>query len=246
MPQAMDHQLDALELLELQGSTDLITKAELKQYVRRQGGQISDRNIAYYSSIGLIPPAVRIGARGGAYPRIVGELLSWVVRSRDGGLSIEAIKELIPLWRLLIHGRKSGCVDLAELEYVARSNVTLAEANRAVPLLISHLINAVCDDCRSKISWLLKDGSTFTSADSDALTLSFVLAELDPDTGDGRQVLWTQLKLPGIGGPDTEDPTTIVLGIPNGVWLRPHEQASVHSPGLGSDLVAAVQTEEVR
>jgi DNA-binding transcriptional MerR regulator len=240
-----DSASDALELLELQGSTDLITKAELKHYVRRQGGQISDRNVAYYSSVGLIPPAVRIGARGGAYPKIVRELLAWVVRSREWGLSIEAIKEMIPLWRLLMQARRSGCIDLVEFEYVARSNVTLAEANRAVPLLISDLINSLCDDCRSKISWLLKDGTTFAASGTEPMTLSFILAELDPDSGDGREIAWTQLQLPGIGGPDVDDPTTIVLGIPVGVCLRPHDQAGVGAPSRHNGSDAAAKSEEV-
>jgi hypothetical protein len=245
MAQAMTDPAGALELLELQGSTDLVTKSELKKYVRQQGGQISDRNITYYASVRLIPPAVRIGARGGAYPKVVGELLSWVVRSRDWGLSIEAIRELIPLWRLLMQGRRSGCIDLAEFEYVARANVTLAEANRAVPFLISDLITSLCDDCRRKISWLLKDGTMFDASGTEPMTLSFILAELDPNTGDGREIAWTQLQLPGIGSPNADDPTTIVLGVPNGVCLRPHQQTTIGALSRSNPCSTAAQAEEV-
>jgi hypothetical protein len=57
-----------MAFLELQGSTEMVTKSELMERVRLLGSPISDRNLSYYGSIGLIPPAVRIGARGGAYP----------------------------------------------------------------------------------------------------------------------------------------------------------------------------------
>lgn len=197
----------------------MVTKTELTQYVRDHGEQISDRNITYYSSMGLIPSAVRIGSRGGAYPKIVGELLRWVIRCRGKGLSIEAIKELLPLWELLVRGRRNGCIDIAEMEYVARENVTLQEANWIVPLLFNDLISGLCQTCRQKILWVLKDGSTVISTDHDPLTLSFVLAEIDPATGQGREVAWTQLRLPGIADVDVDDPRTIVLGIPNGIPL---------------------------
>src|SRR6266540_3950960 len=105
---------DALGYFDLQGSTEMVTKTELIQYIRDCGEQISNRNITYYSSVGLIPSAVRIGSRGGAYPRIVCELLRWIIRSRGYGLSIDAIKQLMPLWDLLVRGRGDGCIDLAE------------------------------------------------------------------------------------------------------------------------------------
>lgn len=210
---------DALEYFDLQGSTEMVTKTELIQYIRDCGEQISDRNITYYSSMGLIPSAVRIGSRGGAYPRVVCELLRWVIRSRGYGLSIEAIKELMPLWEMLVRARRNGCIDLTELEYVAREHVSLQEANRVVPLLVSDLVTDLCECCRQKMLWVLKDGTTVLSTEQDALTLSFVLAELDPVTGKGREVAWTQLRLPGIADIDADDPKTIVLGIPNGVRL---------------------------
>jgi DNA-binding transcriptional MerR regulator len=221
---------DALEYFDLQGSTEMVTKTELTQYIRDCGEQISDRNITYYSSVGLIPSAVRIGSRGGAYPKIVCELLRWIIRSRGYGLSIEAIKELMPLWELLVRGRRNGCVDLAEMEYVARERVTRQEANRVVPLLFGDLITDLCGCCRPKMLWVLKDGSTVLSTEQDPLTLSFVLAELDPVTGQGREVAWTQLRLPGIADIDADDPRTIVLGIPNGVRLCPGVETTHDSP----------------
>jgi DNA-binding transcriptional MerR regulator len=221
---------DALEYFDLQGSTEMVTKTELMQYIRDCGEQISGRNVTYYSSVGLIPSAVRIGSRGGAYPKIVCELLRWIVRSRGHGLSIEAIKELVPLWQLLACGRRNGCIDLAEVEYIARERVTLPEANRAVPLLVTDMVNDLCGLCRQKTLWVLKDGNTVVSTDHDPLTLGFVLAELDPINGWGREVAWTQLRLPGIADLNADDPKTIILGIPNGVPLCPGSESGRPNP----------------
>ena len=215
----MKDQRNALDYFDLQGSTEMVTRTELTRYIRDAGEQISGRNLTYYSSVGLIPAAVRIGSRGGAYPKIICELLRWVIRSRSYGLSIDAIKQLLPLWELLVRGRRTGCIDLTEVEHLARERVTLQEANRVVPLLVSDLVMNLCESCRQKTLWVLKDGSTAISTEDDPLTLNFVLAELDPVSGWGREVGWTQLRLPGIVDLDADDPTTIVLGIPNGVRL---------------------------
>lgn len=212
---------DALGYFDVQGSTEMVTRTELMQYIRESGEQISDRNLTYYTSEGLVPPAVRIGSRSGAYPKIVRELLRWIIRSRRQGASIDAIKQLLPLWVLLARSRRNGCVDLGEVEHLAREHVTLLEANRIVPLLISDMMLGLCDSCRQQTLWVLKDGTTVISTEHDPLTLSFVLAELDPVSGLGREVAFTQLRLPGIVEVDADDPKTIVLGIPNGIRLCP-------------------------
>jgi DNA-binding transcriptional MerR regulator len=211
--------VDVMAYLELQGNTDMITKSDLIQAVRSHGEQISDRNLTYYASVGLIPPAVRIGARGGAYPKIVAGLVTWAVRCRRWGLSIEATRELASLWRLVKRGIRDGCIDLREFEYVARERVRLPEATRAVPLVLNDLVRGLCNDCRGKLTWLLKDGSTVSGSSTEQLVLTFVLGEIDPTSGRGVQVAWTQLRLPGIEAAALDDPCTVVVGIPNGVHM---------------------------
>ncbi|MGH9212439.1 MAG: hypothetical protein ACRD2C_17445 [Acidimicrobiales bacterium] len=215
----MNDRRDALDYFDVQGSTEMVTRTELMQYIREAGEQISGRNLTFYSSEGLIPAAVRIGSRSGAYPKIVCELLRWIIRSRRQDTSIDAIKQLLPLWVLLAQSRRSGCIDLSEIEHLARAHVTLPAANRIVPLLINDMMMSRCDGGRQKTLWVLKDGTTVISTEHDPLTLSFVLAELDPVSGLGREVAFTQLRLPGIVEVQADDPKTIVLGIPKGIRL---------------------------
>ncbi len=92
----MGDQAQFLDYMELQGTNDMVTKTELLEEVRTHGRSISDRTLTYYTSQGLIPGAVRVGSRAGAYPRVVVELLCWIVGARDRGLSVDALRELLP------------------------------------------------------------------------------------------------------------------------------------------------------
>jgi DNA-binding transcriptional MerR regulator len=221
---------ELVELLELQQSTDLITKSELLELVRQRGCRISDRNLTYYASEGLIPAALRLGRRGVVYPRIAADQLSFVIQSREADLSLEAIRELLPLWKALQRGIREERLDLCELEIIARNTITKTEANFAVPMLVNRVMNGICHECRAKIVWTLKDGSSRTEADDDDLTLTFVVAALDEETKQGRQIAWTQLRLPGIVDPSGDEPTTIILGIPNGIALCKDSHSPVDSP----------------
>jgi hypothetical protein len=86
---------------------------------------------------------------------IVTDFVAWVVRCRTWELSIDAIKELAPSWQLLTRGLRDECIDLAELDYVARERVRSPDANRAVPLLLSDLVAGMCDDYRATVAWVL-------------------------------------------------------------------------------------------
>jgi DNA-binding transcriptional MerR regulator len=207
------------DYFELQVSTEMVTKTELRQGLRDQGLAISDRNLTYYSSIGLVPPAIRIGSRSAAYPRVVVEQLAWVVSSRKRGLSLDAIKELLPLWQSLVGGRTRGVVDLNEFELLARSTQLTTEANYAIPSLVSDVITCLCGECLQQINWVLKDHTTFHHTEAEPLKLSFLLGGLNEETGQPQLVAWTQLSFPGLGHPDPASPTSIVLGLPVGVQL---------------------------
>jgi DNA-binding transcriptional MerR regulator len=209
-----------VEYIELQGSAEMVTKSELVQRIRDGGQSISDRNLAYYTSAGLIPPAVRVGSRGGVYPAIVVEQLSWVISARSAQVSMEGIKELLPLWRLLVRGRRDERIDLAEVELVARGHELSLEANYRVPYLFSEVFRCVCSECLMDIEWILKDGTTFHHTEDTPLTLTFVVGKVNEDTGAGEVVAWTQMALPNMGVPELGSPTTIMLGVPLGVDVR--------------------------
>src|ERR1700722_18218720 len=117
-----------LEYLQLQGSDpELVTKSELLSAVRQRGYSVGDRKLTFYISEGLVPKSVRVGSRAGAYPRIVIELLTWILAAKEGGLSVEAIRELLPVWKFLIRGTNDGHIDLRELENIAQLHVKSIE-----------------------------------------------------------------------------------------------------------------------
>ena len=216
-----------LRYLEIQGDTDLLTKTELLEAVRGSGGRISERTLSYYTTQGLIPRAVRIGSRAGAYPKVVAELLRWVIRARDRGVSVDAIRELLPVWQHIVSACRHQHVDLAELQYIARERVRIPEANFEIPWLLDEAFRSFCPQCATDVTWVLKNGEQRTRGDE--FKVGFILAELDEAQGVGRPVAWMQLVLPGLGMPDEDDPGTVILGIPNTVPLHRAEQRVVLS-----------------
>ncbi len=216
MMEDKERAMDAFGLMELQGSTDLMTKTELMEAIRDRGLSISDRTITYYMSERVLPKAVRVGSRAGAYPKIVVDLLGWVLRARERDLAVESIRELLPVWEFLVRSRRSGEVALTELEYIARERVTSPEANYAVPWLVRQTMG--CSQCAGHVEWILKDNSRIEHADG--MTVTFHLAELDEhDPTVAHRIDWIQLPLPGFA-PDITASDAVILGVPNGVTVR--------------------------
>ena len=218
---------DFLEYLELQDNLDMLTKSELLEHVRRTGGPISDRTLTFYVTEGLVPKSARVGSRGGAYPKVVGELVAWIVRSRARGLSVEALKELLPLWKFLQRAVRAEEVSLAEFEYVARQHVRSPEALFAVPSLFSDCMP--CLACLSKTDFLLKDGQRVRHSEETPLTLGFALATEDPESGEVRR-LSDLLVSPPLQRDIADNPSTVVVGIPNGRRLPPRSEGPVEAP----------------
>jgi DNA-binding transcriptional MerR regulator len=227
-----------LDYLRLQGSKpDLITKSELVTLVREQGLSIGERQLAFYVSEGIIPKSVRVGSRAGAYPRVVAELLTWVVRSRDHGLPVDVIRELIPVWKLLVEARGAGVLQLGELEYIARQRVHSREGSMAVPAVVAEVLHT-CDDCYGHRNSLvdmvviMKDGTKQKLGDK-STTLGFAIGRLTDVTDDegivvGQEPRWsahTRVTLADTEDPAT-DPTTVILGLrPNEPVPQPREES---------------------
>lgn len=201
----------------------MITKSELMQYVRERGGRISDRQLTFYVGEGLMPKSVRVGSRAGAYPRVVQQLLWWIVLERRRGLSVEALKELLPLWRSLMGGVKRKAVDLGEVEYVARQYVKSPEANFAVPAVVLFALR--CPHCVRRIRFTLKDGSLAMHTLEHPMTLGFALSTMsEPDEDDSagaepERIADMRIVLPTIEQP--EERSTMVLGVPPGITVPP-------------------------
>lgn len=205
---------DFMELMELQGTLDLVSKSELLDEVRRHGATISDRQLTSLVTEGLVPKSARIGTRGGAYPRIVVHLLTFITRARARGMSVQAVRELLPVWRYLRRAVRDKEVSLAELEYVARQSVTLPEAVFNVPAMVQEALP--CPFCSrdelDKVKFVAKDG---TPIETQPLTLGFYIASQDEQTGEVRQRAAFRMALPL--GDEGENPTSVVLGLPVGV-----------------------------
>ena len=240
-----------LDYLHLQGSEpDLITKSELLGLVKKHGLGIGERQLAFYVSEGIIPKSVRVGSRAGAYPRVVGELLTWVARARDRGLSVDVIKELLPVWKFLVEARHASLLELGGLEYVARQFVRSREGAMAIPSVLAEVLHT-CDHCYGhkdalNIAVVMKDGSK-RRLDDPSTTLGFAIGQLvdvTDDTGEvvGKEARWTAHTRITLA--QTEDPTsdvsTVILGLrPNEPLPQPRDEMlpiSTDEDGGGGDV----------
>ncbi|WP_207007732.1 hypothetical protein [Nocardioides aromaticivorans] len=209
-----------LEYLQLQGGEpDLVTKSELIQNVRERGYSLSDRQLTFYMTEGLVPRSVRVGSRAGAYPRVVEELLAFILWARDGGVPIESMKELLPVWKLLVRSRREKTLDVQELEYVARQRLATMEAVMAVPEMVAFVFSRyVCKKCSDSFEIVYKDGEVRSLQDPSA-TVGFAIArqvaEAEDEPAAPRWIASTRISLGGAG--DYQGPTTVVLG------LKPNE-----------------------
>ena len=221
-----------LEYLQLQGPDPvLVTKSELIAIVRKSGYSVSDRQLTFYVSEGLIPKSVRVGSRAGVYPRIVVELLQWVLRCKDGGLSVEAIRELLPVWKYLVRAREEQRIDLGELEYIARQHVATLEGSYAIPPVVSDVLRGICRKCRAKVVLVFKDGTERTLGEPSA-TVGFAIARRGGEGANDADAKWiahTRLALGDDDGDHANDPTTVILGVRSGEALPP-EQPEPDSP----------------
>jgi DNA-binding transcriptional MerR regulator len=227
-------QNDFLEFLMLEpGEPHLVTKSELLEKVKERGLAISDRQLTFYVTEGLLPKSVRVGSRAGAYPMQVVNLLSWILRSREMGIPVEAIKELIPLWKYLTRCRNDGILDLAEFEYIARQKLSTFDSVLAIPELVTYvLFNGLCLDCRTKldIKLLAKDGKSHP-INSAETTIGFAAVKRSQDDLGNEKSDWFGYRRITLASPPAdyaEDPTTIVLGISPTEPLPPSPNQAGH------------------
>lgn len=222
--------------LQLQGSTDLVTKSELISEVRSIGNSVSDRQLTFYVSEGLIPKSVRVGTRAGVYPKIIVELLSWILTARDRGVPIDAIKELIPVWKYLVGARRDRRLNLVELEYIGRQHVTSLEGIIAVPMLVGDVLMGYCPPCRGDIKVVRKDGVE-KSIDDVETTVGFAFAQRFEDESGKETSRWagqTHLTFAYVQNL-REDPTTVLLGIRPNDPLPPNPAGGSHSDHATGD-----------
>lgn len=223
-----------MEYLELQDGTDLVTKSELLNEVRNAGFKLSDRQLTFYMSEGLIPLSVRAGSRVGVYPAVVAELMHWLLYMRNLGVSIDVLRELLPVWKFLKRSLKHSSLDLNELELVARQHVSSSGALSAVPAAISFVLNCLCDCCRPNVKLINRAGEEIHF--DELISIGFAIAApLNvADEGDGghspvdKWVGRTRISLGPL--PTSGDPMTVRLGRKvNEPWPPDDSEASQHA-----------------
>lgn len=206
-----------MEYLELQNGSDLVTKSELLSAVREAGFKLSDRQLTFYTSEGLVPLSVRAGSRVGVYPAIVTDLMMWILYVRRIGVSIDALREILPVWKHLKRSVKRKVIDLAELELVAGQYVSSSFGLSALPAAVSVELNSICECCRQGIALIDRHGNETSFAD--ATSIGFAIASPTPDGEDeddhvfvDKWVARTRISLATIPLPPNADPTTVRLG----------------------------------
>lgn len=235
---------DFLEYLQLDNPDEprLVTKSELLQEVRQLGQSISDRQLTFYVSEGLIPKSVRVGSRAGAYPGVIVDLLVWVLRAREQGLSVDAIKELVPIWKFVYRARKSRRLDLSELEYISRQLVRNFESVIMIPTVVVDMLSRMCSKCMQDLIVVTKDGHEHPLG-SPETTIGFTAIRSSDKEEGGKPTWWgfQRVVIPAI--PDMEDPTNVVIGIPPGEPV-PTPPSTTHHDNAPDSQTDVVSTEE--
>jgi len=208
-----------MELMRLQDSDVMISRPELRDGIRAHGRNLPERTLAYYTDEGLLPKAARFG-RAAAYPGIMVELTLFVVDARERGLSVDAVRQLVTLWKVLVGERqKLGQLRLATLEDTARTFVTSPEASSSIQWLVEVVLHTGCMNCVGSVLVVDKKEQLIDQSDSSSEWINFMLTKFDDELQQARLVGYSQLSLPGLGLPAEDDPRTVVLGTPPGTQI---------------------------
>jgi hypothetical protein len=153
------------------------------------------------------------------------------LRARDGGVSIDALKEVLPVWKFLVKARSGGVLDLGELEYIARQHVGSTEGSLAIPRVIAEVMTKCCPKCRGEITIVYKNGQKQQLSDPTA-TIGFAIARLDDDDDESRSRWFasTRLSLPSSYN-YSSDPTTVILGLKPNAALPQDPEDDHDEPG---------------
>lgn len=217
-----------LEYLRLQRRDPhaFVTRSELIAEVREAGYQLSARQLTYYTSVGLVPHSMRIGTHTGVYPAVVMQLVMWILRARDTGVSIEALRELRPVWKFLVQARVDRELNIERLEYVAGQHITSTEARVNLAGTVADVMGQRPHD---DIDIVYKDRTRVTLGGDQAAIIGFATV-----TADSEEPGWfTCVTIGGHHDPAT-DPTIVILSAaipgPTAATTNADTATGSHSP----------------
>lgn len=236
------------EYFAIQASDETIAKADVVPAVRALGYHVTPRNLDYYVGAGLVPQALRSGSRVGVYPIVIVRLVVWLIRGRQRNLTIEALRELLPLWRFIVQAERGGVVDLGDFERLARKRVLSVEASLAVSWVFSELAVLPAADLRA-MKFILKDQAIVQWTPERPVGVRFLVGEITA-SGSVSPIEWAEVKLPGLEQLSDVDPSTIVLGVADGAvfadLVPKHTRASKRPKVLTGQVALPLNLQEPR
>ncbi|MGH1592110.1 Cu(I)-responsive transcriptional regulator [Methylobacterium phyllosphaerae] len=119
------------------------TTLTIGEAARRTG--VSAKMIRWYEATGLLPPAARSEAGYRHYGEADLHTLRFIRRARDLGFSVDAIADLLALWR--DRARPSAGVKAIAQEQIADLRRRIAEME-GMARTLEHLAEACCGDAR--------------------------------------------------------------------------------------------------
>ncbi len=155
---------------------------------------------------------------------MVTDQLWFVSRQRRRGMSVSALRQLLPLWRFMKRSVKNKLVSLNELEEVAANTLTSEEAMYAAPGVVQQSVP--CPRCKKRqysgLKFEMKDGSVRSVGSGDDVSIGFVLAIRDSETS--KLCDTTTMRIAFTRTDEGHNETSIILG------LKPGENLPGHSP----------------
>ncbi len=171
----MSEESDFMELLQLQGTLDMVTKSDMLEWAKGEDLPVTQRQLTSLMADRLLPKTARIGSRGGAFPKITEEQLRFVLRCRSRGMSVAAVRELIPVWRYMVGAVARSELSISELERVANESISTPEAVYALPRVVTSALP--CAHCQSDelsaMKFVMKDETRKSRGSGDMVSIGF-------------------------------------------------------------------------
>lgn len=128
-----------MDLFKIQGHMRTVDRADLRVYANRRGAHLTDRQITSLITEKVFPASAQFGGKGGVWPEICVELLAFIGVQRRANTSIDALRQLVPLWVYFERCRRADALDLDELQEMCKG-ITEPRAGMMLGWMIGGLV----------------------------------------------------------------------------------------------------------